>query len=101
MSMNCNGCEYDDFIMSGDNKVSYCKYFRQTKQNMDRINSLTYYPFQHGYCLQKTELKYDDEIILKSDVIELIDRYYDKFIYESDADELIVEIESMHDIRSK
>lgn len=36
-----------------------------------------------------------DELILKSDVIELIDKYYDKFTYESDADELIVEIEHM------
>ena len=44
---------------------------------------------------ERTMLKHDDELILKSDVIELIDKYYDKFTYESDADELIVEIESM------
>lgn len=101
MSMNCDGCEHNGFIMLNNKKVSYCKYFKRTKRDMDRINHPSYYPFQHGYCLQKTGLKYDDELILKSDVIELIDKYYDKFIYESDADELIVEIESMQDIRSK
>lgn len=101
MSMNCDGCEYDGFVMLGDKKASYCKYFKETKQNMDRTIHTSYYPFQHGYCLHKTELKYDDELILKSDVIELIDRYYDKFIYESDADELIVEVETMQDMRSK
>lgn len=98
MSMNCDGCEHNGFVMLCDKKVSYCKYFKRTKRDMDRINHPSYYPFQHGYCSQKP---IDDEIILKSDVIELIDRYYDKFIYESDADELIVEIESMQDIRSK
>lgn len=55
MSMNCDGCEYDGFVMWGDKKVSYCKYFRQTKRNMDRIKSLSYYPFQHGYCSQKPD----------------------------------------------
>lgn len=97
-SMNYDRCEDDGFIMCGDKKASYCKYFRQTKQNMDRIKSYSYYPFQHGHCLQKTGLKHDDELIPKSDVIELIDKYYDKFIYESDADELIVEIEHMKDV---
>lgn len=93
--MNCSGCEYDGFVMLGDKKVSYCKYFEETKQNMDRISHVSYYPFQHGYCLQKPEKPFEEELILKSDVIELIDRYYDKFTYESDADELIVEIEHM------
>lgn len=101
MSMNCDGCEYDGFVMLNDKKVSYCKYFEETKQNMDRTNHPSYYPFQHGYCSQKTDLKHDDELIPKSDVIKLIDRYYDKFIYESDADELIVEIEHMKDARSE
>lgn len=104
MSMNCDGCEYNGFIMLNNKKVSYCKCFRRTKRDMERTNHPSYYPFQHGYCLQKSdedELKYEDELILKSDVIELADKYYDKFIYESDADEFIVEIESMRDIRSK
>lgn len=101
MSMNCSGCEYDDFVILDDKKVSYCKYFRRTKREMDRTNHPLYHPFQHGYCSQKTILKHDDELIFKSDVIELIDMYYDKFTYESDADELIVEIEHMKDIRSE
>lgn len=60
MSMNCDGCEYDGFVMRGDKKVSYCKYFKQTKYNMDRINCIPYYPFQHGYCLHKTNDKASD-----------------------------------------
>lgn len=54
MSMNCSGCEHDGFVMLGGKKASYCKYFKKTKQNMDRTISLSYYPFQHGYCLYKT-----------------------------------------------
>lgn len=61
--MNCNGCKYDGFIMLGDKKVSYCKYFKETKQNMDRTTHISYYPFQHGYCLHKTEMKYDREAL--------------------------------------
>ena len=64
MSMNCDGCEYNGFVMRGDKKVSYCKYFRETKQNMDRTNYPPYYPFQHGYCLHW--LQKPDEVCLDS-----------------------------------
>lgn len=66
MSMNCDGCEYDGFIMLGDKKASYCKYFKETKRNMDRAINVSYYPFQHGYCLHKTN---EDE--LKNEALDL------------------------------
>ena len=49
----------------------------------------------------KSQKPFEEELILKSNVIELIGKYYDKFTYESDADELIVEIDAMQDIRSE
>lgn len=49
--MSCIGCEYDSFVMWGNKKVPYCKYFRQIKLGDE---SLCGREKQHEYYLQKS-----------------------------------------------
>ena len=35
--MSCIGCEYDSFVMWGNKKIPYCKYFKQIKLSNESL----------------------------------------------------------------
>ena len=51
MSMNCFGCYYNS---TNEDNHSFCKYYNETKHNMDRERGTKYLRFRHGGCSHDT-----------------------------------------------
>jgi len=49
--MNCCGCDYDSRTKEG---YSFCKYYQNTKREMDSGKDVKYTAFRHGQCMHDT-----------------------------------------------
>lgn len=72
----------------GNGFVEYDKLVLDSKEFQKRLSSLP--TIEIGNV--------NDDLIKRQDVIKIIDKYYKQFVFTSDADEVIVEIESLQTV---